>query len=41
MTKYEYDAALSFAGEDRVYVESVAEVRGSWGFLSFMTNMRK
>jgi hypothetical protein len=35
MTKYEYDAALSFAGEDRVYVESVAEVLRQLGVSVF------
>lgn len=38
---YEYDVALSFAGEDRKFVEDCAEILRSLNINVFMTTTKK
>ncbi len=38
---YNYDVALSFAGEDRAYVKKVAEILFEIGIRVFMMSMSK
>ena len=39
MNHYNYDIALSFAGEDREYVEACAEILRALGFNIFYGNI--
>ncbi|MEG1835839.1 MAG: hypothetical protein RR239_02415 [Oscillospiraceae bacterium] len=38
---YLYDVALSFAGEDRIYVQKCADILTALGIKVFMMNMNK
>ena len=38
---YDYDVALSFAGEDRLYVEKVAKILKEIRIQVFMIDMKK
>jgi hypothetical protein len=39
--QYQFDVALSFAGEDRKYVEKVANELKKWKSVFFTTSMKR